>query len=211
MSSLLGQTSAMGTTPALSSATEVSLDPNDFPALGSTPANANPSTSANNSSSGATSYASQAGTGVSLGGTGGSGSNVTGSLTGAHTRDFTPDDFPALGGQTQASQQTRESLQNQLSTQESLSHPPGLNGFSSSDQQQLRQNMLGAGVQQGTPGMLNLVSTQSRIVHPGFQQGQTDAEKQQQRVGVIFSSLDVLSIPGLLSLNVLLHLLSFHE
>ncbi|KAF8903086.1 hypothetical protein CPB84DRAFT_1774753 [Gymnopilus junonius] len=41
--------------------------------------------------------------------------------------------------------------------------------------------MLGAGLQQGTPGMLNLVSTQSRNVHPGFQQGQTDAEKQQPR------------------------------
>ncbi|KDR82564.1 hypothetical protein GALMADRAFT_237941 [Galerina marginata CBS 339.88] len=182
ISSLLGQTSVMGATPAVSSATEVSLDPNDFPALGSAPANPNPSSSNNGSAAGtATSYATQAGTGVLLGGTGGSGSAIGSSLTGAQTRDFTPDDFPALGGQPQTAQQSREPLQNQLSSQENLSHPPGLNGFPSSEQQQLRQSILGAGLQQSTPGMLNLGPTQSRNIHPGFQQGQTEAEKQQQR------------------------------
>jgi len=188
MSSLLAQNTGLSATAAASSATEVSLDPNDFPALGSTLTNQNP-TNSNNGGSGAnatTSYASQAGTGVLLGGgSGGSGSAVGGSLTGQQTRDFTPDDFPALGGQSQASQQTREHIQNQLLTQESLSHPPGLNGFPPSDQPQSRQNMLGAhsaSLQQGTPGMLNLGPTQSRNVHPGFQQGQTDVEKQQQRV-----------------------------
>ncbi|KAF4617728.1 hypothetical protein D9613_005838 [Agrocybe pediades] len=187
MSSLLAQTAGLSSTPAASSATEVSLDLNEFPALGSGLSNQNP-TSSNNGGSGAnatTSYASQAGTGVLLGGgSGGSGSAVGGSLTGQQTRDFTPDDFPALGGQSQPSQQTREHMQNQLSSQESLSHPPGLNGFPPSDQQQMRQNMLGghsASLQQSTPGMLNLGPTQSRNVHPGFQQGQTEAEKQQQQ------------------------------
>ncbi|KAH9480383.1 General negative regulator of transcription subunit 2 [Psilocybe cubensis] len=179
LSSLMAQTSGMGATPAASSAAEVSLDPNDFPALGSTPTN---TSSINNNGTGqptTTSYASQAGTGMLLGGTGGSGNAAGSSLTGAQTRDFTPDDFPALGGQA-PSNQTRDSLQNQLSGQENLSHPPGLNGFPPSEQQQqLRQNMIG-NLQQGTPGMLNLGPTQSRNIHPGFQV-QSEAEKQQQR------------------------------
>ncbi|PPQ84281.1 hypothetical protein CVT25_013219 [Psilocybe cyanescens] len=184
LSSLIAQTSGMGATPAVSSAAEVSLDPNDFPALGSTPTN---TSSANNNGTGqptTTSYATQAGTGMLLGGTG-AGNAAGSSLTGAQTRDFTPDDFPALGGQAPASQQARDSLQNQLSGQETLSHPPGLNGFPPSEQQQqLRQNMIGTlstSLQQGTPGMLNLGPTQTRNIHPGFQQGQSEAEKQQQR------------------------------
>lgn len=172
-------------TSVLSSAAEVGLDPNDFPALGSTTANANPSSSNTGSAAGATtSYASQAGTGVLLGSSGGSGSTIGNPVAAGQTRDFTPDDFPALGGQSQSSQQNRDSLHNQLLNQEPLSHPPGLNGFQPSDLQHIRQTLLGThgnGLQQGTPGMLNLGPTQSRNVHPGFQQGQSEAEKQQQQ------------------------------
>ena len=166
----------------MASTSDVGLDPNDFPALGSAPANANSSNSNNSSGAGATSYATQAGTGVLLGGTG-VGSMGT-SATGGQARDFTPDDFPALGGQTQTTQQTRDPS-NHTSTTPDLSHPPGLNGFQPSEQQQLRQNVLGpqsSGLQQGTPGMLNLGPSQPRSIHPGFQQAPTDAEKQQQRV-----------------------------
>ena len=175
MSSLLSQTSNPGAAPSVASTSDVGLDPNDFPALGSTPANVNPGSSNNGSGAGATSYATQAGTGALLGGTGG----TIGSAT---ARDFTPDDFPALGGQSQTTQQTRD-LSSHSSTPD-LSHPPGLNGFQQSEQQQqLRQNLLGAqsgSLQQSTPGMLNLGPTQPRNVHPGFQQTQTDAEKQQR-------------------------------
>ncbi|KAF8158422.1 hypothetical protein B0H34DRAFT_708778 [Crassisporium funariophilum] len=187
MSSLLAQSSnlGIGTAPSVSSTSEVGLDPNDFPALGSSPANVNPSSSNNGTGAGTTSYASQAGTGVLVGGTGGSGGALGGSTAGTQTRDFTPDDFPALGGQSLAAQQSRDLTQIQASTPENLSHPPGLNGFQPSEQQQQqqpRQNLLAAhtgGLQ--TPGMLNLGPTQSRNVHPGFQQGQTEAEKQHQR------------------------------
>ena len=189
MSSLLAQTSNPGPAPSVASTSDVGLDPNDFPALGSTPANVNSSSSNNGSGPGPTSYATQAGTGVLLGGTGGGGTVGT-SMTGGQTRDFSTDDFPALGGQSQTTQQTREPS-NHASTPD-LSHPPGLNGYQQSDQQQqqqqqqLRQNVLGAqsgGLQQGTPGMLNLGPTQPRNIHPGFQQAPTDTEKQ-QRVGV---------------------------
>ena len=177
----------------MTSTNEVGLDPNDFPALGSTTTNANPGSSNTGSGTGATtSYASQAGTGVLVGNSGGLGTAVGNSATAAQTRDFTPDDFPALGGQSQPSQQARDPLQNQLLNQEGLAHPPGLNGFQPSDQQQLRQTLLGVhgtGLQQGTPGMLNLGPTQSRNVHPGFQQGQSEAEKQQQRVRFLISQL----------------------
>ncbi|KAF8230044.1 hypothetical protein L208DRAFT_139018 [Tricholoma matsutake] len=160
-----------GTAPSVSSASDVGLDPNDFPALGSTPANNNLASSNGTAIGGSTttSYASQAGTGVSLAGAVGT---IGGGVVGvAPTRDFTPDDFPALGGQSQAQGQT---LQN---SQDNQSHPPGLNGFADLSQQH-RQNLLGS-LQPGTPGMLHL--GQSRNVHPGFQQGQTEAEKQQQR------------------------------
>ncbi|CAL1713590.1 unnamed protein product [Somion occarium] len=147
---------SLGTAPSVSSASEVGLDPNDFPALGSTPANSLSTPSTTN----ATSYASQAGTGVgatgsgALGGTGG----------GTQQRDFTPDDFPALGGQSQSSQGAQQQ------TQTTDGHPPGLNGFQQSDQQH-RQNLLGSlGSGQPQPGLLNL--GQGRNVN-----FQTDVEK----------------------------------
>lgn len=180
--SLHAQSSNSGPAPSAASTSDVGLDPNDFPALGSAPANVNSGNSNNGSGAGATSYATQAGTGVLLGGAG-SGSMGT-SATGGQTRDFSPDDFPALGGQTQSTQQTRDPS-NHSSTPD-LSHPPGLNGFQPSEQQQPRQNLLGAqsgGLQQSTPGMLNLIPTQPRNIHPGFQQAPSDAEKQ-QRVGL---------------------------
>ncbi|KAG6888408.1 hypothetical protein C0995_008412 [Termitomyces sp. Mi166 len=172
----LAQTPNLANAQSVSSTSDVGLDPNDFPALGSTTAN-NTSTASNGATVGssATSYASQAGT--ALGGAG------AGSLGGSsnQARDFTPDDFPALGGRSQT---PGTNGQGQTTGQENQSHPPGLNGFQHSDpsQQQHRQNLLGAlggNLQPGTPGMLNL--GQSRNVHPGFQQGQTDTEKQQQR------------------------------
>lgn len=183
----IAQPSGLGTPPSVSSTSEVGLDPNDFPALGSTPTN-NATSSTNNGTvpGPTTSYASQAGTGVLLGGTGvGPSAGTIGGGSGSVTqaRDFTPDDFPALGGQSQTSQ-SQNSLQSQLSSQENPSHPPGLNGFQSSDQH--RQNplsTLGGTLQPGTPGLLNLGTAQTRNVHPGFQQqSQTEVEKQQQRV-----------------------------
>ncbi|KAI0060410.1 hypothetical protein BV25DRAFT_1807460 [Artomyces pyxidatus] len=124
-----------GGAPSVSSASEVGLDPNDFPALGSTPATSASAPSNNNgASAAATSYASQAGTGVPPSGSG----SVP--LAGTNpTRDFTADDFPALGG-AQASQQQQPSSQ----TQNQDSHPPGLNGL----------HGLASGQQQ--PGLLNL-------------------------------------------------------
>lgn len=187
-STMLAQTPGLSATPAVLSSSDVGLDLNDFPALGSTPVNPNPSSSNNGSGAGTTaSYATQAGTGVQLGGSGGTGIAV-GTSTGNQARDFTPDDFPALGGQAQTNQQSRDPLQNQLSSQDSLAHPPGLNGFQPSEQSNLRQNILGGHsvALQGAPGMLNLGPSQSRNIHPGFQQGQTDAEKQQQRVRLLF-------------------------
>jgi CCR4-NOT transcription complex subunit 2 len=177
----LTQTPNLGTTPAVSSASDVGLDPNDFPALGSVPAN-NTSISSNGNAVGGsttTSYASQAGTGVSLGSAVGTiGGSIGGS--GNATRDFTPDDFPALGGQPQPQGQ------NQSSSHDNQSHPPGLNGFADPSQQH-RQNLLGS-LQPGTPGMLHL--GQSRNVHPGFQHGLTEAEKQQQRVRFVLLIVD---------------------
>ncbi|KXN82816.1 General negative regulator of transcription subunit 2, partial [Leucoagaricus sp. SymC.cos] len=176
-----------GTTQSVTSSDAVSLDPNDFPALGSA-STTNATGSSNNGATGnGTSYASQAGTGVQLGGSGGVGSSGSGGVGGGaananQPRDFTPDDFPALGGQSQSHNQN--SSHNQNPGQESHSHPPGLNGFQHSDHsQQHRQNLLGAlsgNIPPGTPGMLNLGGTQTRNVHPGFQQGQGDVDKQQQ-------------------------------
>ncbi|KAH0586011.1 hypothetical protein H2248_007288 [Termitomyces sp. 'cryptogamus'] len=172
----LAQTPNLANAQSVSSTSDVGLDPNDFPALGSTTAN-NTSTPSNGAtvSGSVTSYASQAG--IALAGAG------AGSIGGSsnQARDFTPDDFPALGGRSQTPGTTG---QGQNAGQENQSHPPGLNGFQHSDpsQQQHRQNLLGAlgaNLQPGTPGMLNL--GQSRNVHPGFQQGQTEVEKHQQR------------------------------
>lgn len=191
MSSLLPPSSVLSNTPSVSSANEVALDPNDFPALGSGPTNSSSNNTNNGSGAGTTSYASQAGTGVLLSGTGSSGGSIGSSNAGHQGRDFTQDDFPALGGSSAGQpqimqQQNRDGSSATTSgTQDaSLSHsPPGLNGFQSSEH---RQNSLGShtGLQQGTPGILSLVPTH-RSVHPGFQ-GQAEAEKQQQRVCLNF-------------------------
>jgi CCR4-NOT transcription complex subunit 2 len=120
-------------TPGLSSATQnnsdVSLDPNDFPALGSgnTPGGtANATSNANLHSS----YATQAGTGVPPASVGAV-SGPQGAGAGQTSRDFGPDDFPALGGQAQ---QQQETPQTQEATAVSQQHPPGLNGFQQNDQ-----------------------------------------------------------------------------
>ncbi|KIK69926.1 hypothetical protein GYMLUDRAFT_34328 [Collybiopsis luxurians FD-317 M1] len=158
----ISQTPNLGNNaPSVSSTSELGLDPNDFPALGSTSTNNGNGNGNNHGSIGSsvtTSYASQAGTGMTgsttaIGGTGGSSNQ---------TRDFTPDDFPALGGQSQS----------QNNQENSLSHPPGLNGFD----QQHRQNLLGA--LQGTPGMLSL-GPQTRNTHTGFE---TDKQQQQRKL-----------------------------
>jgi CCR4-NOT transcription complex subunit 2 len=165
---------------SVSSASEVGLDPNDFPALGSAPAtNSNANNNGNNthtssanggnpsgSSQVATSYASQAGTGGS--GVVGGGASATGGTTGSSSqpREFTPDDFPALGNHPQ-----------------DHSHPPGLNGFE--HRPNVNVNVLGSlGGANTTPGMLHLggAQQQGRNVHPGFGQGLSEAEKAQQRV-----------------------------
>lgn len=183
LSSLLVQPSGLTSAPSVASSNEVALDPNDFPALGSGPTNPNPSSTPNGLVSGTTSYASQAGTGVLLTGNGSSGGN--GTTSNLHpSREFTPDDFPALGGSSQNAQhQSRDgsNATNGGTPDHGLSHPPGLNGFQTSEQQ-LRQNLLNphtAGLQQNTPGLLNLGPTH-RNVHPGF--GQSEGDKQQQRV-----------------------------
>ncbi|KAN0139643.1 NOT2 / NOT3 / NOT5 family domain containing protein [Lactarius tabidus] len=120
-----------GTALSVSSTSELGLDPNDFPALGATPSTA---TSTSNPTP-ATSYASQAGTGVPPSGS-------TGPTSGgsALPRDFTADDFPALGGgPTPAQQQQQQQQQTQPTSHDS--HPPGLGGL---------------GNQQQQPGLLNL-------------------------------------------------------
>ncbi|KAG7444130.1 uncharacterized protein BT62DRAFT_971420 [Guyanagaster necrorhizus] len=188
--------------PSVSSTSEVGLDPNDFPALGSTSGN-NGLSSNNNGAVGsgvATSYASQAGTGVGLSAAGvGTGSlgTATGVNSASQPRDFTPDDFPALGGQTQNQGQNPTS-QSQNQSQENHSHPPGLNGFQHSDHahQQHRQNLLGA-LSAQTPGMINLAPTQTRNVHPGFQ---TDTEKQQRNNFAL--KLNQASLPAWNSPNI---------
>jgi len=172
-------TPSLGTAPSASSASEVGLDPNDFPALGSTSSNANSGGSNGGAGSGATtSYASQASalSAAANGGVIGGG----GTIGASQSRDFTPDDFPALGGQVQAQGQTQ--------TQD-VSHvhpPPGLNGFPRTDSptQQSRQNLLGAltgEITRSVPGMLNL-GPQARGLHSGFGQNHlSEAEKQQQQ------------------------------
>jgi len=202
MPSLLAP-SVLGNTPPVSSNIEVALDPNDFPALGSGPTSSSSNNTNNGSGTGTTSYASQAGTGVLLSGTGSSGGSTGSSNAGHQARDFTPDDFPALGGTSAGQAQTAQQQNRDVSstttsgTQDAaLSHPPGLNGFQASDLQQLRQNSLGphTSLQQGTPGILSLGPTH-RNIHPGFQ-GQADAEKQQQRVCFDFySDLSRFAVP----------------
>ena len=158
-----------GGAPSASSATgEGGLDMKDFPALGSSA----PTNTSNSGNGGAgASYASQAGTGANASAVGSAGTGG-GTTNGNQPRDFTPDDFPALGGQSQTSSQ------NQDPQSHPHSQPPGLNG-NGFDHSTHRQNILGS-IQQpsGTPGMLN-IGAHARNVHPGFQQqGQTEAEKQ---------------------------------
>ncbi|KZT28743.1 hypothetical protein NEOLEDRAFT_1128937 [Neolentinus lepideus HHB14362 ss-1] len=158
--------STIGTAPSVSSASEVGLDPNDFPALGSGSAAASNSMTPGATGAGGASYASQAG-GVAVQGS-------ASTSAGNQPRDFTPDDFPALsGGQAQQPSQPAQD-----------SHPPGLNGFSQqhSGEQQHRQALIGSltssqpsqvGQGQQQPGLLNL--GQSRSIHSGFQ---SEVEKQ---------------------------------
>jgi len=162
------QLNSLGTTPSTSSSNDVGLDPNDFPALGSAPANnvSTPSTTT-------TSYASQAGTGAGLAVAPGQGSNVVGS----QQRDFTAEDFPALGGQTQSSQ-TQSQPPSAID-----GHPPGLNGFQQHSDQ-LRQNLLGTRPGQQQPGLLNI--GQARSGHGGFQ---SETEKRNQSLKLNQSNL----------------------
>ncbi|KAI0754532.1 hypothetical protein C8Q80DRAFT_1139649 [Daedaleopsis nitida] len=149
--------------PSVSSQSEVGLDPNDFPALGAAPASSTPAASSAN----ATSYASQAGTG------GGSNGAQAGNGIGANQpRELTAEDFPALGGQTQAIQQQQPPSQQTPMD----GHPPGLNGFQQHADPQHRQNLLGSltSATQQQPGLLNL-GQQARSAHPGFQ---SDGDKQ---------------------------------
>ena len=164
----LAQNAAPGSlAPSVSSQSEVGLDPNDFPALGAAPASSTPAASAAN----ATSYATQAGTGA--GGGGGQAGNGIGA---SQTRELTAEDFPALGGQSQANQQPSQPSQPTPAD----GHPPGLNGFQQHSDPQHRQNLLGSLTsgaqqqQQQQPRLLNL-GQQARNVHPGFQ---SDADKQ---------------------------------
>ncbi|PSR83949.1 hypothetical protein PHLCEN_2v5565 [Hermanssonia centrifuga] len=146
---------SLGTAPSVSSASEAGLDPNDFPALGSTPTSLNTPSTTN-----ATSYASQAGTGA---GAVGNGVHV-GAVVGSQQRDLTADDFPALGGSAQvAQQQSSQALQN------TDGHPPGLNGFQHSDQRQTLLGSLTGGGQQ--PGLLNLGQSRNQATF------QSEAEK----------------------------------
>ncbi|KAI0258819.1 hypothetical protein BC834DRAFT_909402 [Gloeopeniophorella convolvens] len=139
-----------GTAPSVSSTSELGLDPNDFPALGATPS----ATASASNATPATSYASQAGTGVPP-----SGSAGTPAAGSALPRDFTADDFPALGGGPTSSQQQQSQQQGPPTSASHDGHPPGLNGLPG-----------GAG-QPNQPGLLNL--------GPRVLQGlQVDNEKQ---------------------------------
>lgn len=128
----------LGTNHSTSSASEV-LDPNDFPALGSTPATNSTSNQTSVTQNSTTSYATQAsGTTVTASG------NAPGGTTG-----LTEEDFPALGG----SQTTQQTSQNQ-SQHHDPPHPPGLNGFT---EQNHRPGII-SGITPGTqqPGVLNV-------------------------------------------------------
>ncbi|PIL35140.1 hypothetical protein GSI_02929 [Ganoderma sinense ZZ0214-1] len=166
----LAQNAAPGSlAPSVSSQSELGLDPNDFPALGATPASS-AAVVTNANANNTTSYASQAGTGA-----GGGGGQAGSGLGANQQRELTAEDFPALGVQTQTAQQTTASQQTPTD-----GHPPGLNGFQQHADPQHRQNLLGSlagGAQQQPqqqPGLLNL-GQQARNVHPGFQ---SDADKQ---------------------------------
>jgi len=129
----------LGTNHSVSSASEPGLDPNDFPALGSTPATNSNSNQTNPIQNNTTSYATQAG-GATTTGSGNSQSGTTG---------LTAEDFPALGG----SQTTHQQSQSQ-SQHHDLSHPPGLNGFSDQNHRPGIISGIASGTQQ--PGVLNI-------------------------------------------------------
>jgi CCR4-NOT transcription complex subunit 2 len=152
----------LGTNHSVSSASEV-LDPNDFPALGSTPATNSNSNQTNAVQNNTTSYATQAG-GTTVTGSGNTLSGPTG---------LTEEDFPALGG----SQTTHQPSQNQ-SQHHDLSHPPGLNGFSD---QSHRPGII-SGITPGTqqPGVLN-IGQQQRL-----HQFQSEADKRVSLISHLF-------------------------
>lgn len=134
---------SLTTAPSVSSASEAGLDHSEFPALGSTPTSLNTPSTTN-----ATSYASQAGTGTGAGAVG------NGVQSGAAQRDFTADDFPALGGSAPGTQQQAS----QAAQSPTDAHPPGLNGFRQNNDAAHQQSLLGAlsGGTQQQPGLLNL-------------------------------------------------------
>ena len=184
----LSSLSALTSAPSASSTSEVGLDPNDFPALGSIPSNSLNTPSTNH----ATSYATQAGTGVATSANGAQSATAVN-----QQREFTVDDFPALGvppSQPQAPPPTSQQHQQPQNTTDA-SHPPGLNGFQQQQHadQQHRQNLLGSlsGAQQ-QPGLLNLA--QARGAHAGFQ-SQSEAEKRVRRLFLIFPDFFSLGDP----------------
>ena len=153
----------LGTNHSVSSASEVGLDPNDFPALGSTPATNSTSNQTNLAQNNATSYATQAG-GATVTGSGNAQSGAT---------SLTAEDFPALGG----SQTTHQPSQSQPQLHD-LPHPPGLNGF---NDQNHRPGII-SGITPGTqqPGVLNI--GQQRL-----HQFQSEADKRVSFVSHLFT------------------------
>lgn len=151
-----GGAPGLGNTQSGSSGGDVALDPNDFPALGSGSTGANGGAGAAGATSSpvttlASSYASQAGTGGASAGQSVS-TGTTGNANGP--RDFTPDDFPALGGQSSTQQSTQSQSQSNQA-EGNASHPPGLNGFENRQQ----------------PGLIHLGAAR------GIPQQQGDTEK----------------------------------
>ncbi len=152
-----GSTGGGGTAPSVSSTSELGLDPNDFPALGATPS----TTTSTSNPTPATSYASQAGTGLPPSGSSGGASGGS-----SLPRDFTADDFPALsGGPPPSQQQQQQTSQGQQQPQPSShdNHPPGLSGLPGNQQHQQHQ-----------PGLLNLGPR-------ALQSLQSETEKQRVR------------------------------
>ena len=150
-----GGAPGLGNAQSGSSGNDVGLDPNDFPALGSGSTGANAgAVGATNSpvTTLASSYASQAGTGGASA-TQANSSGGTGTSNGP--RDFTADDFPALGGQSSTQQPSTQRQPQTNQAEGNGSHPPGLNGFENRQQ----------------PGLINLGAQR------GIPQPQGDAEK----------------------------------
>lgn len=110
------------------------------------------------------------------------GNGTSGGVSGQ--RDFTADDFPALGGSGQSTQQ-QPSAQ---APPNGDGHPPGLNGFQQNNEQH-RQSLLGSltGNGQQQPGVLNLGQARSPA---NFQ---SEAEKRVS-VDLIVARHDVLDV-----------------